>query len=235
MKKMERELSVLRQKVIEMGNLTEQMVIQAIDALSQDSTNELTQQVMDDEVKLDQMQLDIDKEAIRLLTVYSPVAGDLRLIMSVSRITAELERIGDHAVNMCESLLMILDKTELHLLPEVQKMASVVKGMVSDALNSFVQSDIRKAKATIASDNMVDALNDQIIGELLSVEAVREVNQGVGDLAGAMAQLLIARSLERIADQSTNISEEVVYMVKGDDIRHQALLGEGAGEASGES
>ena len=114
-------------------------------------------------------------------------------------------------------------------------MAAVVKGMISDALNSFVQSDIRKARATIASDNMVDALNDQVIGELLSVEAVREVTQGAGDLAGRLAQLLIARSLERIADQSTNISEEVVYMVKGHDIRHQAPLGEETGEGSGES
>jgi phosphate transport system protein len=235
MKKMEHDLSVLRQKVIEMGNLTEHMVVQAIDALSQDAGQDLMRRIMDNETKLDQMQLDIDKEAIRLLTVYSPVAGDLRLIMSVSRITAELERIGDHSLNMCESLLMALDQTELHLLPEVEKMASVVKGMVSDALNSFVQSDIRKARATIASDNMVDALNDQVVGELLSVEAVREVIQGAGDLAGAMAQLLIARSLERIADQSTNISEEVVYMVKGHDIRHQAPLGQGTGEGSGES
>ena len=143
---------------------------------------------MDDEAKLDQMQLDIDKEAIRLLTVYSPVAGDLRLIMSVSRITAELERIGDHSVNMCESILMILDKTELHLLPEVQKMASVVKGMVSDALNSFVQSDIRKAKATIASDNMVDALNDQVVEELLNDDVVREVIGGQANIAGALSR-----------------------------------------------
>lgn len=226
MKKMEHELSIFRQHVIEMGNLTEQMVLQVIDALTQPNVQELVDQVMQNEVQLDQMQLDIDKEAIRLLTIYSPVAGDLRLIMSVSRITAELERIGDHAVNMCESLPLLLEESDFQLLPEVGKMAGVVKTMVSDALNSFVQSDIGKAKATIASDNMVDAYNDQIVGELLSVEMVKELLQGPKDVAGAMAQLLIARSLERIADQATNISEEVVYMVKGDDIRHQTFLGE---------
>ena len=104
MKKMERELAVLRQQVIDMGNLTEQMVLQAIDAITDFKHQEITERVMKEEERLDQMQLDIDKEAIRLLTLYSPVAGDLRLIMSVSRITAELERIGDHSVNMCESL-----------------------------------------------------------------------------------------------------------------------------------
>lgn len=226
MKKMDHDLSGLRQHVIDMGNLTEQMVLQAIDAVSNFNGAEVIDQVMQAEERLDQMQLDIDKEAVRLLTLYSPVAGDLRLILSVSRITAELERIGDHAVNMCESLHLMIAENQLQLMPEVQKMASVVKGMISDALNSFVQSDIRKAQATIASDNMVDALNDQVVGELLSIEVVREMLKGPQEVAGALAQLLIARSLERIADQATNISEEVVYMVKGDDIRHQALLGE---------
>ena len=221
MKKMEHDLSVLRQRVIDMGNLTEQMVLQAIDAVTDASDHAIVERVMQEENRLDQMQLEIDKEAVRLLTLYSPVAGDLRLILSISRITAELERIGDHAVNMCESLQLMISENQLQLMPEVQKMAVVVKAMVSDALNSFVQSDIRKAKATIASDNMVDALNDQVVGEVLSLEVVREMLKGPKEVAGALAQVLIARSLERIADQATNVSEEVVYMVKGDDIRHQ--------------
>lgn len=221
MKKMDHDLSVLRQQVIDMGNLTEQMVLQAVDLISFGENRETINQVLDEEARLDQMQLEIDKEAVRLLTVYSPVAGDLRLILSISRITAELERIGDHAVNMCESLHLMISKDQLQVMPEVQKMGNVVKTMVSDALNSFVQSDIFKAKATIASDNMVDALNDQVVGELLSLEVVRKMLNGPSEVAGALAQILIARSLERIADQATNISEEVVYMVQGDDIRHQ--------------
>ncbi|MDG2384624.1 MAG: phosphate signaling complex protein PhoU [Pirellulaceae bacterium] len=221
MKKMDHDLSVLRQQVIDMGNLTEQMVLQAIDAISGADNEEMTGRVLSEEVRLDQMQLEIDKEAVRLLTLYSPVAGDLRLILSITRITAELERIGDHAVNMCESLQLMVTKNQLQLMPEIHKMGNVVKTMISDALNSFVQGDILKAKATIASDNMVDALNDQVVGELLSLEVVREILKGPSEVAGALAQVLIARSLERIADQATNISEEVVYMVQGDDIRHQ--------------
>lgn len=222
MKKFEQELTELRHRVVEMGDLTEAMVRQAIEAISHTDDKRLFDSVFHDEERLDQMQLDIDKEAIRLLTVYSPVATNLRFIMSVSRITAELERIGDHATNMCESVQLMASKTKAPLLPEVLTMAGIVCGMVSDALNAFLQNDIKKAQSTIASDDMVDALDDQIIKELLSDEVVREVLKGPKDIAGALAQLLIVRSLERIADQSTNISEEVVYMVKGDDIRHGA-------------
>ena len=221
MKKLEEDLADLRRLVIEMGNLTEEMVVKSIKAVDVADRDELISAVMKDEERLDQMQLDIDKEAIRLLTVYSPVAGDLRFVMSVSRITAELERIGDHATNMCENIQLMASKAITEVEPEVKQMASIVNEMVSDSLNAFLHSDHRKARSTIAKDDLVDSINDQIVEELLSDELVKEVLAGTRDIAGALSQMLIARSLERIADQATNISEEVVYMVKGDDIRHE--------------
>ena len=221
MKKFDNELSHLRQRVVEMGNLTESMVSRAIDAVFDVHNNEIIESVLRDEEQLDQMQLDIDKEAVRLLTVYGPVATDLRFILSVSRINLELERIGDHATNICENVHLLASKMDVQPLSEIQKMGEVVRGMVHDALDAFLQNDNRKAQSVIARDDLVDALNDQIIEELLSDEVVREVLTGPTDIAGALAQILIARSLERIADQSTNVSEEIVYMIKGDDIRHQ--------------
>ena len=221
MKKMERELAFLRQKVTDMGNLTEKMVLTAIQAMEDPKRSELIQQVMDAESRLDLLQLEIDKEVVRQLTIYSPVAADLRTEMSISRITAELERIGDQAVNLCESLQLMQAKGEVRISPALQRMAAVVRAMVSDALNAFVQSDIRKAQATIAGDNMADVLNDQILEELLNLERVREALSGPQEIAAALSQLLLARALERIADLCTNISEEVVYMVKGRDIRHK--------------
>ena len=221
MKKLEEDLADLRRLVIEMGNLTEEMVVKSIKAVDVADRDELISAVMKDEERLDQMQLDIDKEAIRLLTVYSPVAGDLRFVMSVSRITAELERIGDHSTNMCENIQLMASKAITEVEPEVKQMASIVNEMVSDSLNAFLHSDHRKARSTIAKDDLVDSINDQIVEELLSDELVKEVLAGTRDIAGALSQMLIARSLERIADQATNISEEVVYMVKGDDIRHE--------------
>ena len=223
MKKLENELAATRQSVVEMGNLTEKMVSSAIDFINHPDREELSTGISEDELQLDSMQLEIDKEAIRLLTVYSPVAADLRFIMSVSRITSELERMGDHAVNMCQFVQLLQSKTDATPLPEVKKMATVVKSMVCDALNAFLQNDIVKAQTTIAQDDMVDALNDQIVEEALDVDVVHGVMDDGAEkkaIAGALAQILIARSLERVADQCTNISEEVVYMVKGRDIRH---------------
>ncbi len=223
MKKLDHELERFRQRLIDMGNLAEKMLRHAAEVLVDPRESHLTDTIADDENRLDLLQLEIDKEAIRLLTVYSPVAGDLRMVMSISRITAELERIGDHTMNMCESLQLLVSRDEVELPPPILRMATVVSGMLRDALDAFAKNDISKAQSTIASDNIVDALNDQIVGDLLNMEIVRDVLSGSKDIAGALGQLLITRSLERIADQATNISEEVVYMVKGDDIRHQSL------------
>ena len=223
MKKFETELAALRQQVVEMGNLTEQMFIRSTDMLTRPDGESLIPKIMRDEEQLDQFQLDVDAEAIRLLSLFRPVAADLRMIMSISRITSELERIGDHAVNMCEAYQLMISKTDTAPLSELVRMAKVVREMLHDSLDAFVQTDSRRASATIASDDMVDAINDQITEELLSDEIVREMIDGPVDIAARLAQLLIARSLERIADQTTNISEEVVYIVRGDDIRHPRL------------
>lgn len=220
MKKFEHELADLRQRVVEMGSLTETMVADAIDAITDPHNQALFDRVLQAEGRLDSMQVEIDKEAIRMMTIYSPVASDLRFLLSVTRINTELERIGDNATNLCEAVQLMASKTDAPPLHQLTKMGEIVRDMVSDALNAFVQHDIRKAQATIASDDMVDALNDQIVGELLSDDVVREVLASHTNIAGALAQLLISRSLERIADQSTNISEEVVYWVEGLDIRH---------------
>ena len=221
MKKFDQELATLKQRVVDMGELAESMVTRATRLLSNPHQEQLQQEVREREERLDQMQLDIDHEAIRLLTIYGPVAGNLRFIMSVSRITAELERMGDHAVNMCETVRLMVSKAETVLFSEVRNMARAVGGMVHDALAAFHQEDSKLAQTTMAVDDLVDALNDEILRELLSDEIVREALTGPADIASALGQMLIARSLERIADQATNVCEEIVYMVKGADIRHQ--------------
>lgn len=223
MKKFEQDLAALRTRIVDMGTLARSMVdmaIAAIDAPDED----LHQKVLVAEEKLDQMQLDIDREAIRLLTVYGPVANDLRFVLMVARINSELERIGDQAVNMCEDLQLMAARTKASPLPEMHKMAKVVSGMVRDSMAAFVQEDVRKADEVLAADDVVDALNDQIIRELLSDQVVREAisaEDGPANIADALGVILLSRSLERIADQATNICEEVIYMVKGADVRHK--------------
>lgn len=221
MKQMKTELDRLRVSVSEMGMLTEKMVGRVVKAVKGEGQDTVYPKVLSEEDRLDAMQLDIDKEAIRLLTVYSPVASDLRFVLSVTRVSAELERIGDHTKNICGNLQLMQNKANVTPITQIRKMAELVSVMVKDAMDAFVQNDSRKAKSTIACDDMVDALNDQVIDEMLQDDVVRRGIEEPVDLAGAMSQILLSRSLERIGDQATNICEEVVYMVKGDDIRHQ--------------
>jgi phosphate transport system protein len=221
MKKFEQDLSALRQRIVAMGELARKMVDLALKALG-DHSVDVYHDVLTCEEQLDQMQIEVDREAIRLLTVYGPVATDLRFVLMVARINSELERVGDQAVNMCEDLQLMASKTNAAPLPEIIKMAKLVAGMVRDAMAAFVQEDVRKAEEVLATDDVVDALNDQIVRELLSDQVVRDaIAEPKPDITDSLALILISRSLERIADQATNICEEVIYMIKGADVRHK--------------
>jgi phosphate transport system protein len=220
MKKFDRELAALRSKVVEMGRITQSMVEMAITAMS--DLDAVYRKVLENEDRLDQMQLDIDHEAIRLLTVYSPVAADLRFVLSVSHVNNALERIGDQAVGLCHTI----DFGGKHLaaageaLPKLKQMGEIVQGMIRDAILSFVGEDAMLAQKTMGQDDAVDALNDQIMRETLHGEAAKQPGSEPPDIAAALTQILIARALERFGDQATNICEEVIYMVQGADVRH---------------
>ncbi len=220
MKKLNEDIAELRISLSKMGRLTETMVGRVVGAVKGKSQDTVFETVLGEEELLDAMQLDVDKEAVRILTVYSPVASNLRFVMSATRICSELERIGDQSKNICGSLELMLSKANTQPLPEVQRMADVVKGMLRDAMDAFVQSDAMKARSIIAADHLVDALNDQVLDKTLSDEMIRRGIEQPVDIASALAQILLSRSFERIGDQATNICEEVVYMVEGDDIRH---------------
>lgn len=221
MKKLEQDLHDLRTQVSNMGSLTKNMVRRVVEAIQGTDQDTVFEAILTEEDRLDQMQLDVDREAVRLLTVYSPVASDLRFVLSVTRVAAELERVGDLSKNICGSLQLMLNKTNTQPIPPLQKMADEVYVMVQEAMDALLNSDSRKARKTIRHDDLVDAMYDQVLEELLSDDIVQQGIEEKIDLASTMAQILLCRSLERIGDQATNICEEVVYMVKGDDIRHQ--------------
>ncbi len=218
MKKFEQELETLRNRVVEMGELAQSMVAMAISAMT--DLPAVYQKVLAVEDQVDQMQLAIDHEAVRLLTVYTPVAGDLRFLLSVSRVNMALERIGDQAVGLCHNLDFSARHADAAVLPKLHRMGQIVQTMVREALRAFSQKDAALARATMNHDDAVDALNDEIMKEILSDDIVRQAITGPRDIAGALTQVLLGRSLERMADQATNICEEVIYIVKGDDVRH---------------
>jgi phosphate transport system protein len=221
MKKFDNELAAIQKQLSEMADLARSMVYLTAAAVK-DRTRDVLSEIYACEGRLNTMQTHIDHEAIRMLTVYGPVAKDLRFVLVSTHMTSQLERMGDQVVNVIQSLQMIRSAPATHpLLPNLEKMADLVCEMVDDALDAYFSQNSEKAVVTRQRDDVVDAMNDQVMKELLTDEVLRQVLSGATDIADAVAQILIARCLERIADQATNVCKEVIYMVKGDDVRHK--------------
>jgi phosphate transport system protein len=215
MEKFVQELATLKQRILEMGALAESMVEAASRALI-DAEQSAIEQVRMKEPRLDRFQIEIDREAIRLITVYSPVAKDLRLLLMMLRINSELERIGDQAVDNCKYVEILPSTRPPTPLRELARMSAMMLQMVKGALQAFEHEDIDHAEAVIRLDDQVDAMNTETLRDLLEQSATgpSPVSRGIG-------LILAAQSLERIADHATNICEEVVYLVEGEDIRHR--------------
>ena len=214
MKRFEQELESLKRRVMEMGKTTEEMVALSSAALIDHDTSAM-ERVLVHEASLDRFQLEIDGEAVRLITIYTPIAKDLRFLLMVTRINAELERIGDQAVNNCE-YVQTLSSVGAGPLGDITKMSEITRGMVRNALDAFDQEDIGKAELVLECDDEVDQLYSQTFTDLLE-----ETADDADRLSRSMNLILVARSLERIADHATNICEEVIYMVNSEDIRHK--------------
>jgi phosphate transport system protein len=213
MKYFQQGLQRLKQRVLDMGALAEAMVADASRALVTGDAA-LVQQVRAREPMLDRYQVEIDREAVRLITIYAPVARDLRFLLMIVRINSELERIGDQAFDNCDYLELL--PTPRPQLDELSRIAEMVFGMVRDALQAFRDEDTQRARTVMQRDDRVDALDAQVFRRLLEHPATDAESR-----ATSMGLMLVARSLERIADHATNICEEVFYLVEGTDIRHQ--------------
>ncbi|MEQ1760746.1 MAG: phosphate signaling complex protein PhoU [Vicinamibacterales bacterium] len=215
MSKLGQDFEQLKAKVIEMGALTEQMVGWASDALITRDKSAVAK-VLAAEDELDRFQIGIDSEAVRLITIYTPTAKDLRFLLMVVRINTELERVGDQAVNNCEYVDMFLAEPPPRPLNDLARMTEIACEMVHGALQAFAHEDVQKAKQVMAMDDAVDALNRRTFEDLLGDRI-----DSPDLLKRCMSLVLVAQSIERIADHAVNVCEEVVYLVKGEDIRHQ--------------
>jgi phosphate transport system protein len=219
-RKFDDQLSALKTRVVAMGQVAQAMIREAMKALVERNEAPI-RQVLQHEDQLDDFQIEIDNQAIELMAIQSPVAFDLRFILMVARINTELERVGDLCVNICESVQLLLAEPPVKPLIDLPKMAEIAERMVHQSLQAFLDGSPDKALQVIKADDEVDALNDQIFRELLTYM--------MGDtrsITRCLSLILVARNVERIADHATNIAEEVVYLVKGEDIRHQRSGGE---------
>jgi phosphate transport system protein len=213
----EKDLQELKDKLLWMGTLAEQAVHRAVHAVL-DSEPKLAEAVLKEEDVINELQIEIDDRVVQLLALHQLMAVDLRLVLAVSRINNDLERIGDQAVNIAQSAQRILRHPRVKPYVDLPRMSELAEGMVRDALNAVVQRDVELAQKILRTDDEVDHLRDQMFRELLTYM--------MGDSAvvfPAFELILVVKNLERIGDHATNIAEDVIYIVAGQDVRHPTV------------
>jgi len=210
----EGELQALRNQLLIMGALVEERVHRAVQALVNRKEEE-AQRIIASDKEVNDLQMDIDERCLRLLATQTPLAGDLRLITSAMKINADLERIGDQAVNIAENVLKLLPQPPLKPLIDIPRMAAIAEQMIRDALDAFVRRDAELARDVLRRDDEVDELKDQVFRELLTY-----MMADPGTIHRALSLILISRNLERIADHGTNIAEDVIFIAEARDVRH---------------
>jgi phosphate transport system protein len=213
----ERDLAELKERLLWMGSLAERAVHQGVHAVL-DTDAALAARVIQEEPAINEMQLEIDDRVLQLMALHQLMATDLRFALAVTRINADLERIGDQAVNIAESAQRILRHTQVKPYIDLPRMSELAEGMVRDSLNAFVRQDVELAKSVLTRDDEVDRLRDQVFRELLTY-----MMENSSLVFSAFELILVAKNLERVADHATNIAEDIIYMVAGRDVRHHAL------------
>jgi phosphate transport system protein len=210
----EGELRTVRGDLLKMGGLVERQIAEAMEALVNRDTVK-AREIIARDAEVNRLDVETDEQCIRLLALHQPTASDLRFITTGLKITTDLERIGDNAVNICERSLELNEVPQLKPYIDLPRMAEIAQTMVKDSIDAFMRDDTDLADQVIARDDEVDLLNYQVYRELLSYMA-----EDPHTIVSATRLLFISKYLERIADHATNIAEMVTFMVKGKMIRH---------------
>lgn len=207
-------LDELRTRLLRMGGLAEQAVDRACQAYI-DRDLSRCQMVLEGETLINAAEREIDELAFDLLAMQQPMAVDLRFILAVTKINSDLERVGDQAVNIAERVMDLADLPKLDLPVDIPRMSSAVAAMVRRSLESFIEGKAELAQAVLEMDNVVDRMKDEAF-----ITLVKAMNEQPHITRQALDALLIARNLERVADHATNIAEDVIFWVRGADVRH---------------
>jgi len=210
------ELEQLKTKLLEMGSLVEASIQRSILAVTQKDRN-AAEEVFRNETRVNAIEIEIDDFAINLLALHQPMAADLRLIVAALKINTDLERMGDLSVSIAERAMSLIEGPVIKPMIDIPHIAGLVQSMVRKALDAFVMRDADLARSVLASDDAVDSLRTACYHELISF-----MEQDPANIQQALNLLIVTRNLERIADHSTNIAEDVLFLVKGVDVRHHA-------------
>ena len=209
-----KELSDLNEMLLKMAALVESAINSSVESLVE-RDSDLAEKVIKADHAINTLDVEIDEECIRLLALKQPMGKDLRVITTAMKITTDLERIADNAVNVAERTLELNQEPQLKPYIDIPKMSRIVQGMVRDTITAFVNEDVKLAKDVIRRDDIVDDLNEMVWKELMLI-----MSKDSGTVSRAVKVTYISKYLERIGDHATNIAETVVYMVQGKIIRH---------------
>ena len=210
----EQELEQLKAKLLEMSALVESAVYRSVQGVVE-KNEELAQQVLRNEGRINQLEIEIDDMAISLLALQAPLAADLRLVTAAIKINNDLERMGDLSVSIAQSALALIREPLIRPLIDIPHIAGLAQGMVRKALDAFVSRDAELARSVLASDDAVDNMRTASYHELVSF-----MEKNPQEIPQSLYLLSVIRNLERIADHATNIAEDVLFLVKGIDVRH---------------
>lgn len=208
------DLDNLKQKLLAMGGLAEQAIGRATQAYQLRDLKSC-ERVFAGERVINLAEREIDELALDLLAMQQPMAVDLRFITAVTKINADLERVGDQAVNIAERVMDIVSLPEVELPVDIPRLSGAASGMIRRALEAFIAADDATAEAVLRMDDIVDRMNREIFQAI--VQRMHEVPESIPQCLDA---LLIARNFERIGDHATNIAEDVIFWVRGSDVRH---------------
>jgi phosphate transport system protein len=217
-KHFDRELEKLKKRILSLGAMVEERVYLAIKAIeSRDS--DLAARIIRSDYEIDETEVEVEEECLKILALYQPVAIDLRFIVAVIKINNDLERIGDEAVNIAERIQSIAKRSTFSFHFDYTEMAEIAAAMLKQSLDALVNMDIDTAFRVITMDDEVDDIQSKAYSQIK--QAMRE---SPGEMTYLINLYLISRHLERIADHATNIAEEVVYLIEGEIVRHGKYL-----------
>ena len=213
----QQELEMLKTRLLEMGGLAEENVRLAVQGLV-DRDRPLIERVISGDEPLNRLHIEIDGRCFTLLALYQPMAADLRTVVAAVKINADLERVGDLAVNIAEAARRYASHAPVKKLIDIPLMAEIAQTMLRDALDAFVRRDVDLAQHVLDEDDRLDALKTQIFRELLTY-----MLQDPSTIEPALDLILVSRHLERIGDHATNVAEDVIFIVSAKDVRHHGV------------
>jgi phosphate transport system protein len=208
------ELEALKSAIIKMSSLAEESLSEAIRALLERNP-EVARRVMNQDELINRLEMEIDDRVVDVLALQQPVASDLRLILAAQKINKDLERIGDHAVNVAESALQYAARPAIGAGSDIAESGRITKLMLREAIDAFIHSDARLARSVLINDDIVDDLNRKIVNEL-----AEQMQKDSSTITQALDLIRVSRNLERVADLATNIAEEVVFIAEAHVVKH---------------